>query len=52
MNNLYEVTFSVGGDTQLRNVTQTIQALHPQQARALVEAQYPTADVHSVYQKN
>jgi len=52
MNNLYEVTFSVGGDTQLRNVTQTVQAFHPQQARALIEAQFPQADVHSVYQKN
>jgi hypothetical protein len=52
MSSQYEVTFSVGGDTQLRNITQTVQAQHPQQARALIEAQYPTAEVQSVFQKN
>jgi len=51
--NMYEVTFSVGGDTQLRNITQVVQANHPQQARALVEAQYGSeCYVQSVFQKS
>jgi hypothetical protein len=52
MNNLYEVTFSVGTSSDTRFVTTTVTAFQPQQARALIEAQYPGCDVHSVYQKN
>jgi hypothetical protein len=53
MNNLYEVTFSVeGADSNLQWVTTTVSAFQPQQARAMVEAQYGSnCHVHSCYQK-
>jgi hypothetical protein len=40
MNKLFEVTFSVGTSSDLQYVTTRVSAFQPQQARALVEAQY------------
>jgi hypothetical protein len=52
MDKIFEVTFSVGTSSDTRFVTTTVAAFQPQQAKALIEAQYPGCDVHSVYQKN
>jgi PleD family two-component response regulator len=44
MNNLFEVTFSVGNDSSTQWVTTQISAFLAQQAQALVEAQYGGAN--------
>ena len=59
MNKRYEVTFTVYNDrnhssydSNLHMVTQVIECFQPQQAQALVEAQYGgLAHVWSVFQK-
>ena len=56
----WEVTFTVYEDadhsrttSDLQNLRQTVQCLHPQQAQALIEAQFAgRAHVWSVYQKS
>jgi hypothetical protein len=54
MNTLYEVTFSIeGGTSDLQYVTTQVSAFMPQQAKALVEAQYGAkCHVISVYAKS
>jgi len=40
MTQTWEVTFSVGNDSNLQWLRETVQALHPNQAQALIEARY------------
>jgi hypothetical protein len=55
----WEVTFTIYEDaahsrttTDLQNLTQAVQCLHPQQAQAMIEAQFMgRAHVWSVHQK-
>jgi hypothetical protein len=52
MNQLFEVTFSVGNSTDTRYLTTQISAFSYQQAEAMIRAQYGSAcEIHSCYLK-
>lgn len=53
MNQLFEVTFSVGNTSDTRYLTTQISAFSYQQAVAMIQAQYGSqCEVHSCYLKS